>query len=101
MADVSRRVRHQSWLSRLRGSIKSVLTGVLLVCAALPAMWCNEGRAVTTARSLEEGQAAVFGVATDVVDPANEGRLVHLTGHANTTEILRDPEFGVTANGTP
>jgi len=99
MADVSRRVRHESWLSRLTGSIKSVLTGVLLVCAALPAMWCNEGRAVTTARSLEEGQAAVVGVATDAVLPANEGRLVHLTGHADTTEILRDPEFGVTANG--
>ena len=98
MAEVSRRVRRESWLSRLTGSIKSVLAGLLLVGAALPAMWCNEGRAVTTARSLEEGQAAVIGVAADVVDPANEGRLVHLTGHADTAETLRDPDFGVTAN---
>ena len=71
MAEVSRRGRHESWLARLKGSIKSVLTGVLLVCAALPAMWCNEGRAVTTARSLEEGEAAVIGVPSDLVYPAN------------------------------
>jgi hypothetical protein len=98
MADVSRRVRTESWLSRLSGSIKSVAIGCLLLLAALPAMWCNEGRAVTTARSLEEGQGAVIGVASDRVDPANERRLVHLTGHADTKETLRDPDFGVTAN---
>jgi len=36
MAEVSRRVRHESWLSRLAGSMKSVLAGLLLVGAALP-----------------------------------------------------------------
>jgi hypothetical protein len=97
MADVYRQVEHESWSSRLAGSIKSVLTGVLLVGAALPAMWCNEGRAVTTARSLEEGQGAVIDVPGEAVSPENEGRLVHLTGHAETTETLRDPDFGVTA----
>ena len=74
MPDVSRRVRHESWPSRLKGSIKSVLTGVLLVGSALTAMWCNEDRAVTTARSLEEGAGLVVSVASDAVDPANEGR---------------------------
>lgn len=98
MADVSRRFRPESWLSRLKGSTKSVLTGVLLVGSALPAMWCNEGRAVTTARSLEEGAGAVVDVASDAVDPANEGRLVHLTGRADTAETLRDPDFGVAAS---
>jgi hypothetical protein len=98
MADVYRQVRSESWLSRLGDSIKSVLTGVLLVGAALPAMWCNEGRAVTTARSLEEGQGAVTDVPSEAVSPANEGRLVHLTGRADTAETLRDPDFGVTAS---
>lgn len=88
---------HESWLAQLTGSIKSVGAGVVIAGAALPAMWCNEGRAVTTARSLEEGQGAVLGVASDAVDPANEGRLVHLTGHAQTAETLRDPDFGVSA----
>ena len=98
MSDVSRRITSASWGSRLTGSPKSVLSGMLLVCAALPAMWCNEGRAVTTARSLEEGQGAVVSVASDRVDPAREGALVHLSGHAETGETLRDPDLGVSAN---
>ncbi len=92
-----REVTHESWVSRLTGSIKSVVTGFVLAAAALPAMWCNEGRAVTTARSLEEGAASVVSVSPDTVDPTNEGRLVHLTGAAVTEETLRDPDFGVSA----
>lgn len=95
MSDVVRTVTHESWGSRLVGSPKSVLSGVVLVCAALPAMWCNEGRAVTTARSLEEGQGAVIRVASDRLDPAHEGALVHLSGRAETEETLVDPDFGV------
>lgn len=97
MSDSYREVAHESWGSRLAGSIKSVITGFVLAAAALPAMWCNEGRAVTTARSLEEGAASVVAIAPETVDPAHEGRLVHLTGPAGTEEVLRDPEFGVTA----
>lgn len=95
MSDVVRTVTHESWGSRLVGSPKSVLSGVVLVCAALPAMWCNEGRAVTTARSLEEGQGAVISIASDRLDPAHEGALVHLSGRAETEETLVDPDFGV------
>lgn len=87
-----------SWISRLGESIKSVAAGALLAGAALPAMWCNEGRAVTTARSLEEGGAAVITLPSDSVDPANDGRLVHLVGRADTRDIVRDPDFGVSAN---
>lgn len=93
-----RQATHGSWLAQLTGSIKSVGAGAVIVAAALPAMWCNEGRAITTARSLEEGQGAVVRVASDAVDPANEGRLVHLTGQAETTETLRDPDFGISAS---
>ena len=87
----------ESWISRLTGSIKSVAFGGLVVCGALPAMWCNEGRAVTTARSLEEGAGAVASVPSEAVDPANEGRLVHVVGRAETAETVRDPELGVAA----
>jgi len=97
MSDVSRRVTRESWGSRVAGSLKSVITGAVLVCAALPAMWCNEGRAVTTARSLEEGAGAVVSVPSGRVDPAHEKGLVHVTGRAETEETLRDPEFGVSA----
>ncbi len=91
-------VANDSWTSRLRDSIRSVLAGFVLAGSALPLMWCNEGRAVTTERSLEEGQGLVIGIASDSVDPAHHGRLVHLTGQAVTTEVLRDPQFAVSAN---
>jgi hypothetical protein len=97
LGDSFRDVSHESWASRLTGSIKSVLAGFVLAASALPLMWCNEGRAVTTARSLEEGSGAVIEVGTDAVDPANQGRIVHLTGRAETGEVLRDPHFGVSA----
>ena len=41
-------------------------------------MW-NEGRAVRTAESLEEGAGAVVSVPADAVDPGNEGKLVHVS----------------------
>lgn len=37
-------------------------------------------------------------VAADRIDPANEGRLVHVVGMASTGETLSDPDFGVAAN---
>ena len=92
-----REVISESWSSRILGSIKSVAFGFLLAGGSLPLLWCNEGRAVRTARGLEEGRGAVIAVGSDSVDPANEGRLVHLSGHADTGERLRDGDFGVSA----
>jgi hypothetical protein len=87
----------RSWTSRLRGSIKSVTAGVGLVLVALPAMWCNEGSAVSAARSLDEGAGAVVSVSRERVDPGHEGHLVHVSGLADTAETLTDPDFGVSA----
>jgi hypothetical protein len=89
----------QSWGSRLIGSIKSVLVGLALFIVAFPVLFWNEGRAVQTARSLEEGAGAVVSVPADQVDAANEGKLVHLTGPVSTEGALADPDFGVEAEG--
>ncbi len=86
---------HVGWLSRLLGSIKSVLVGLVLAVVAVPLLFWNEGRAVHTARSLEEGAGAVLSVPADRVDPANEGMLVHVTGEATAVGKLADPTFGV------
>lgn len=96
MADDSyTEVSGPSWFSRIANSIKNVLLGLLLFVAAFPLLVWNEGRAVRTAKTLEEGGATVVSVASDAVDPANEGKLVHVTGEATTTETLSDKEFGV------
>lgn len=91
------RVTHQGWGGRLMESIKGVLVGVVLFLASFVVLFWNEGRAVTTAKSLEEGAGAVVSVQADAVDAANEGKLVHMTGEATTDETLTDPDLGVSA----
>jgi hypothetical protein len=97
MADSFTETTSQGWLSRLMSSIKSVLVGLVLFVLSFPLLFWNEGRAVRTARSLEEGAGVVVSVASTSVDPAQEGKLVHLTGQATTDETLTDPDFGVSA----
>jgi hypothetical protein len=91
--------QQESWGSRLAASLKGVLAGAILATAAFPVMWCNEGRAVQTARSLDEGAGAVVSVSADHVDAALEGALVHMTARADTQEWVRDFEFGISAQG--
>jgi hypothetical protein len=91
-------VSYKSWGTRIGESIKGVVFGLVLFLVAFPILIVNEGRAVSTARALEEGARIVISVAPEHVDPANEGRLVHVIGHATTTQVLNDPEFAVTAN---
>lgn len=98
MADRFTEVTYESWFSRIMGSIKSVLVGILLFLVAFPLLWWNEGRAIATERSLKEGAGMVVSVSTDKVDEANEGKLVHMTGEASTEETVTDPIFGISAN---
>jgi hypothetical protein len=97
MTDLFTEVASQSWGHRLIESIKGVLVGLVLFLASFPLLWWNEGRAVQTARSLDEGAASVLSVPSDRVEPANEGKLVHVAGPATTDETLSDNLFGVTA----
>lgn len=87
----------QSWISRLGGSFKNVIFGIILFVVAFPVLFNNEGGAVRRAKVLDEGKGAVVSLpSADTVDPANEGKLVHVTGKAVTSDTLKDPDFGVT-----
>ncbi|MBR1982492.1 MAG: TMEM43 family protein, partial [Akkermansia sp.] len=87
-------VTTESWGSRLGGSFKGILTGGVLFLAAIPLLFWNEGRAVKTAKALEEGEAACVALPTaDSIDPQYEGKLVHLTGNAVTQDTLTDGFF--------
>lgn len=95
--DVVTEVTKQSWLSRIGGSFKGVAFGALLVIAAIPLLFWNEGRAVERQKTLEEGGGAVISVASDAIDSSNEGALVHVSGTADSDAMLVDPVFGVSA----
>jgi hypothetical protein len=90
-------VTSQGWLSRLGGAFKGILFGLVLIAIAFFLLFWNEGRAVERHKTLKEGAGAVVSVPADRVDPAHEGDLVHLTGRAETDEVLSDETFGVEA----
>jgi len=87
-----------SIFGRLGSAIKGVLFGIIFIPVAVILLFWNEGRAVKTASSLKEGASAVVSVAADAVQPANESKLIHLTGDAVTTDNIADPMFAVSAN---
>ncbi|MGX9728181.1 MAG: TMEM43 family protein [Candidatus Electronema sp. VV] len=91
-------VSRKSWFSRLKEAVKGIIIGLILFIAAFFLLFWNEGRAVKDYKTLKEGAGAVVSAPADQVDPAREGRLIHLSGKAVTEEILRDTDFFVTAN---
>lgn len=99
MADNITRTEHVSWFERIVDAIKGVLVGLLLFVVSFPLLFWNEGRAVRRAQDLEEGRGAVVEASAGAVDAAHEGKLVHLTGPAATTETLTDEELGPVAAG--
>ena len=88
----------QSWVSRLADSIKSVVFGLVLFVVGFPLLFWNEGRAVKTARSLTEGAGVFVSVSPDAVDPANDGKLVHVSAFTATDDVLVDDTFGISEN---
>jgi hypothetical protein len=86
----------QSWFDRLGNAIKGIVFGGILFLVSFPLLIWNEGRAVHTARMLEEGASNVVPVDSASISPGNEGKLVHFTGNAATTDKLTDAQFGVT-----
>src|SRR5260370_2728639 len=88
-----------SWLQRVGQSFAGVIFGILLIVGACVLLFWNEGRAVKTARALTEGAGVVQSVAADKVDPANEGKLIHVIGTLATSGPVTDAEFGMKSSG--
>lgn len=91
-------VTTQSWFSRIKESFVGILIGLILFLAAFPVLFWNEGRALKTAKGLQEGARSVVSVEADTIDKTMDKKLVHVTGDATTVEQLNDPTFNVTIN---
>lgn len=85
------------WFGRIGGAIKGVLFGLLLIVVSVPLLFFNEGRAVKTKKSLEQGERDLVTVSAEDPDAGNDGKLVYFTGEAVAEGKLFDPEFGVGA----
>lgn len=81
---------------QIKQSFVATLIGILLVFISFPVIYWNEGRAVQTALSLDEGLKQVIPLHfIDQVNPQNQDKLVHLTGALQTQRALSDQEYGV------
>ena len=98
MSDNYTEVTSRSWFGRIKDSIAGTLFGLLLFLGAFVLLFWNEGRAVDTHKMLQEGASAVISVGSGQVVPANEGKLIHVSGKATTNDELTDPIFEVTIN---
>ncbi|MDO6962339.1 TMEM43 family protein [Rhizobium alvei] len=90
---------HTSWFTRMKNALWQVLIGVVLLLAALYFLFTNEGRAIQTYRSLVEGAGLVVSIDSAKIDPANEGKLVHITGPVKALGTVSDSDLGVDAEG--
>ncbi len=88
-------VTEKSWLSRIGGAFKGILVGLLVIGAAVYLLFWNEGRSVKRYTTLQQGSGVVVAASSEQVDPADEGKLVHLSGLAESDEILHDPVFRI------
>lgn len=99
VADTFTETTSTSWLARIWESIKGVLFGLLLLVIGVVLLFWNEGRAVQTYKSLAEGKGVIVSADAARIDPANDGKLVHVAGEAKAPGRVSDGEFGVTSDG--
>ena len=86
------------WFGRIGGAIKGIFIGIVLIIVSFPVLFINEGRAVKTQKTLEEGASSVVKVSEEAIDPKNDGKLVYASGNAMAEGVLSDDAFKVTSD---
>jgi hypothetical protein len=88
-----------SWFTRIKNALIGILVGIALIIGCIVLLFWNEGRAIQTYRALIEGAGLVVSVDSAMVDPANNGKLIHISGAVTPNGDASDPDFGITAHG--
>jgi hypothetical protein len=89
MANKITEVTTKSWGSKIGESIKGVVFGIVLFLAAFVVLWVNEGRTDLSKVAMKD----TVPIDAAVLDVANEGKPVSVTGMLSSYETLGDPEF--------
>lgn len=84
------------FFKQVQESFCASLFGILLVIVSFPVLYWNEGRAVQTALSLDEGLKQVVHIHyIDQISPEYQDKLVHLSGSLQTERALSDSDYGI------
>lgn len=97
--DMYRETTSTSWFGRLRNALTGILAGLVLALIAVGLLFWNEGRAIKTYRALVEGAGSIISIDNAKVDPANEGKLIHIAGDFEANGAPQDTTLGITADG--
>eukprot|EP00111_Clytia_hemisphaerica_P021291 TCONS_00062672-protein len=88
--------RNPGYFERVGSSMCGTIFGFILLVVAFPVLFYNEGRAVQTAKSLDEGLKQVNTLSpSNQIFGSNEGKLVHLTDRLKSSKALVDNDFGI------
>jgi hypothetical protein len=90
---------NQGFFSRLGGAFVGLLLGPVFVIGAILLLFWNEGRAVEAATGLSEASRLAIEAPADSVLPANEAKLVHVTGTASAQSPIQDADLGLSFAG--
>ncbi|XP_038552723.1 transmembrane protein 43 [Micropterus salmoides] len=84
------------FLERLGQTAGGTVVGVGLFFLSIYVLFTNEGRALQTASSLDEGLSQVVSLGPySSLDLQNNNRLVHLSAQLRTSQPLHDPNYRV------
>ncbi|XP_028262391.1 transmembrane protein 43 [Parambassis ranga] len=99
VSDQHKRVSVKSnpgFLERLGETAGGTVIGVGVFFLSIYVLFTNEGRALQTASSLDEGLSQVVSLGPySSFDPQNNNRLVHLSARLRTSQPLYDPNYKV------
>ena len=93
------KVKKISILAIIKGVLAGAILGLLFIVASVWLLFWNEGNSLETYEMLKEGASKVIEVSSEQVDVQNNGKLIHISGLAETEEILSDEKFGITFKG--
>lgn len=92
-------VENISWWSRLKQSFFGFLLSFVVIVGALVLLAWNEHRTLKNHKGLVAAGEQVVAIDPMRQDSALEGRLVHLSARVESRQTVRDPDFGVEAQG--
>lgn len=97
-AQPSRLARTAKVLHNIRVLIAGVLGGPLLLLGGLGILIYSEHTAARDTLALDLGQRQVVDAPADHVDPALEGKLIHVSSVTTINGPVKDEQFGIAAN---